>query len=162
MRDSVEARVETMSHTRGRVVSHGEDESAGAASSSRTRAKSYTIGESERLNSYFVDLRESAPDVFEDLSATDWSRLRWKDVGRPYRVERWARGRREWEEQHGAPKRHGGDEDAGAADAQRSQEDFHDGGGAIERRSPGTEPGRPNWSVTRTGEARQRGRGRCG
>lgn len=63
----------------------------------------YSIGQSERLNSYFVDLRESPPDVFEDLSATDWSQLRWKDIGRPYRVERWAKGRREWERQHGAP-----------------------------------------------------------
>ena len=68
-----------------------------------TLSQPYSIGQSERLNSYFVDLRESPPDVFEDLSATDWSRLRWKDIGRPYRVERWAKGRREWEEEHGAP-----------------------------------------------------------
>jgi SAM-dependent methyltransferase len=63
----------------------------------------HRIGAFERLDRYVVDLRESPPDVFEDLSATDWSRLGWRDVGRPYRVERWAKGRKEWEEQHGEP-----------------------------------------------------------
>ena len=66
----------------------------------RTR---HRIGEYKRLNSYVLDLRDSPPDVFEDLSATDWSRLTWKDVGRPYRVEKWARGRREYEQKTGTP-----------------------------------------------------------
>ena len=33
------------------------------------------IGEYRRTNSYVVDLRETPPDVFEDFSATDWSRI---------------------------------------------------------------------------------------
>jgi hypothetical protein len=63
----------------------------------------HQIGDFERLDRYVVDLRESPPDVFEDLSATDWSRLGWREVGRPYRVERWAKGRKEWELEHGEP-----------------------------------------------------------
>jgi len=60
------------------------------------------IGDYRRTSSYVVDLRDSPPDVFEDLSATDWSRLTWRDVGRPYRVEKWAEGRVMWEREHGA------------------------------------------------------------
>jgi hypothetical protein len=48
-----------------------------------------------------VDLRDTPPDMFTDVSATDWSRLTWKDVKRPYTVEKWARAKRDWEREHG-------------------------------------------------------------
>ena len=64
---------------------------------------SFKIGDFARLDRYVVDVRDSAPDVFEDLSATDWSRLTWNDVGRPYKVERWAKDRRAWDKNHGEP-----------------------------------------------------------
>jgi len=67
------------------------------------QTRDHRIGDHQRLDRYVVDLRETPPDVFEDLSATDWSRLAWRDVGRPYRVERWAKGRKEWEAAHGSP-----------------------------------------------------------
>lgn len=38
--------------------------------------------------------------MFVDASATDWSRLTWKDVGRPYSVEKWSRARREYDASH--------------------------------------------------------------
>src|SRR4051812_15944231 len=61
----------------------------------------HDVGEYARLASYLVDTRDAAPDVFRDLSATDWSRVRWKDVGRPYTVERWAEGKTAWEAERG-------------------------------------------------------------
>ena len=59
-------------------------------------------GENYALPTYRVDTRQSPPDVFVDLGSTDWSRVTWRDVGRPYRVERWAAEKREWEAEHGA------------------------------------------------------------
>ncbi|MEM1126832.1 MAG: class I SAM-dependent methyltransferase [Bacteroidota bacterium] len=50
---------------------------------------------------YRYDLRTTAPDVFEDLTGTDWARLTWADLGRPYRVENYARRRTDWEAEHG-------------------------------------------------------------
>ena len=55
------------------------------------------------LPSYVIDTRDAPPDVFEDVSATDWSKLSWRQVGRPYTVERWAKAKREWETARGAP-----------------------------------------------------------
>jgi SAM-dependent methyltransferase len=52
---------------------------------------------------YKLDISTAPPDVFVDMGDTDWSRLSWKDVGRPYRVENWARDKREWEAERGAP-----------------------------------------------------------
>ena len=60
------------------------------------------LGENYALPTYRVDTRQSPPDVFVDLGSTDWSRVTWRDVGRPYRVERWAAEKREWEAEHGA------------------------------------------------------------
>jgi SAM-dependent methyltransferase len=60
------------------------------------------LGENYALPTYRVDTRQSPPDVFVDLGSTDWSRLTWQDVGRPYRVERWAAEKRAWEAEHGA------------------------------------------------------------
>lgn len=61
----------------------------------------YAIGEYERLATHVVDLRDQPPDQFRDVSATDWSRLTWGQVGRPYTVDRWAEGKRLWEAEHG-------------------------------------------------------------
>jgi SAM-dependent methyltransferase len=60
------------------------------------------LGENYALPTYRVDTRQSPPDVFVDLGSTDWSRVTWRDVGRPYRVERWAAEKRAWEAEHGA------------------------------------------------------------
>jgi len=54
----------------------------------------------ERLPNRIHDLRTTPPDVFEDVSATDWSTLGWKQVNRPYKVDRWAEGKKLWEEEH--------------------------------------------------------------
>lgn len=64
-------------------------------------ASPYAIGENVALPTYRVDTRDAPPDVFVDLGLTDWSRLTWRDLGRPYRVERWAAEKREWEAEHG-------------------------------------------------------------
>lgn len=50
---------------------------------------------------YRVDLTRTPPDVFEDLSDTDWSRVSWGDLGRPHRVTRMSRHRERWEEERG-------------------------------------------------------------
>ena len=60
------------------------------------------IGENITLATYRLDTRDTPPDVFVDLGSRDWSRLSWRDVGRPYRVERWAAEKRAWEAEHGA------------------------------------------------------------
>lgn len=52
---------------------------------------------------YRYDTRTAPPDVFEDLSTTDWPRLTWKDVGRPYLVDNYSEGRAAWEREQGRP-----------------------------------------------------------
>jgi hypothetical protein len=64
-------------------------------------APDHVVGEDQRLANYRVDTREGVPDVFVDVGDTDWSRLDWRGVGRPYRVERWAAEKRAWEAEHG-------------------------------------------------------------
>lgn len=54
----------------------------------------------ERLPNRVHDLRTTPPDVFEDVSATDWSTLSWEQVNRPYKVDRWAKGKKLWEAEH--------------------------------------------------------------
>lgn len=49
---------------------------------------------------YRFDLRTSPPDVFEDVTGTDWARLEWSDVGRPYLVDNYSSHRARWEEEH--------------------------------------------------------------
>lgn len=61
----------------------------------------HSIGDHEVTGSYVVDVRDIEPDMFKDVSATDWSRLSWSQVGRPYRVERWAEGKKKWEAETG-------------------------------------------------------------
>ncbi|HSR68577.1 MAG TPA: class I SAM-dependent methyltransferase [Acidobacteriota bacterium] len=52
-------------------------------------------------STYRVDLRTSPPDVFEDISSTDWAKLDWKQVGRPYQVPANSSRRAQWESQEG-------------------------------------------------------------
>ena len=61
----------------------------------------HDIGFFERLPSHVRDLRNTPPDVFEDVSYTDWPNLSWEDVDRPYKVDKWAKGKKMWEEEHG-------------------------------------------------------------
>src|SRR4051812_13851055 len=68
-----------------------------------SRPAEHAIGELRRTPAYVIDTRDEAPDMFVDASATDWSRLTWKDVKRPYRVERWAEEKRAWEAANGGP-----------------------------------------------------------
>lgn len=65
------------------------------------RAARHQPGHLERLPTHVVDLRDEPPDQFDNVSATDWSRLSWSQTGRPYSVERWAEGKKLWEAEHG-------------------------------------------------------------
>lgn len=51
--------------------------------------------------SYRYDTRTGPPDLFEDLSATDWPRLTWRELGRPYEVKNYSNDRADWEAAHG-------------------------------------------------------------
>ena len=59
----------------------------------RPRGARHAIGHHERTGQFVIDTRDEAPDQFTDASATDWSALSWKQVGRPYSVEKWSRAR---------------------------------------------------------------------
>ncbi len=67
----------------------------------RPRTRRHAIGEFERNGQYVIDTRAEAPDKFVDASTKDWSKLTWKDVGRPYRVEKWAQSKTSYETEHG-------------------------------------------------------------
>ena len=59
------------------------------------------IGHTELRDRYRIDLRRTERDVFADAPAIDWSALKWRDIGRPYRVENWSREKLEWEARRG-------------------------------------------------------------
>lgn len=75
---------------------------SGARPWGRPRTRRHEIGEFARGGQFVIDTRNEAPDMFVDVSARDWSKLTWKDVGRPYRVEKWAQSKREYEAAHGS------------------------------------------------------------
>lgn len=56
-----------------------------------------------RLPTHVEDLRTGPPDVFVDSSDTDWSKLGWDELGRPYLVDDCSRRRLEWERERGEP-----------------------------------------------------------
>ena len=66
----------------------------------RPRGARHTIGQFERTGQFVIDTRDEAPDMFEDAGNTDWSKLTWKDVGRPYTVEKWSRARKHYDTTH--------------------------------------------------------------
>jgi hypothetical protein len=63
------------------------------------------IGTSKLFPQYRMDLRaagESELDRFiDDRVVRNWATLTWQQVGRPFRVENYAQGKRVWEERHG-------------------------------------------------------------
>jgi hypothetical protein len=63
----------------------------------------YDIGAVAVTPSYRIDARDAVPDLFRDVSATDWRTLRWDRVKRPYRVEKWSRDKTAWERANGQP-----------------------------------------------------------
>jgi hypothetical protein len=60
----------------------------------------HQMGYVEKLPTHVQDLRTTPPDVFEDVSYTDWSSLSWDEVNRPYKVDQWAEGKKLWEQEH--------------------------------------------------------------
>lgn len=60
------------------------------------------IGSTHLTSNYRVDLRPShTKDVFYDADPiSDWQSLSWKQIGRPYRVERWSKEKQRWEREH--------------------------------------------------------------
>lgn len=72
-----------------------------AVASLGKQTRSLAIGEHQRLNTHMIDLRTTAPDMFRDLSNTNWSKVTWKDVGRPFKVENYSSIRTNWEHAHG-------------------------------------------------------------
>ena len=61
------------------------------------------IGTFARLATHAIDTRLAPPDMFEDVSATDWTTLRWGAVKRPHTVEKWSEDKLEWERENGQP-----------------------------------------------------------
>jgi hypothetical protein len=60
----------------------------------------HQVGDFEVGPQYVIDVRDQPPDMFEDHSTRNWSKLTWDEVGRPYRVEKWSREKREYEKHH--------------------------------------------------------------
>ncbi len=69
----------------------------------RPRTARHAIGHQQLTSQYRIDLRDQAPDLFEDVSATDWSKLTFKDVGAPYRAEKWSQAKKDYERTQGKP-----------------------------------------------------------
>ncbi len=69
----------------------------------RPRGARHDIGHHELTGQFRIDLRDQAPDLFDDIRAMDWSTLTWRDVGRPYRTERWSSARTHYEQAHQQP-----------------------------------------------------------
>jgi hypothetical protein len=63
------------------------------------------IGMTKTLSNLRIDLRTPSPPetqkFIRDHIVRDWATVSWKDVGRPFRVENYASGKRVWEEQNG-------------------------------------------------------------
>ena len=52
------------------------------------------------MPSFRMDTRTSPPDVFKDLSQLDFSKLSWKDLGKPFEVKNLSKDRLAWEQEH--------------------------------------------------------------
>ena len=66
-------------------------------------APRHEIGDFAVGPQYVIDVRDQPPDMFEDHSTKNWSKLTWRDIGRPYRVEKWASEKKDYERTHGEP-----------------------------------------------------------
>ena len=60
----------------------------------------FEIGTTGLMPNYRYDLQTTPPDLFVDASDTDFARLTWQELGRPYRVENFSRHRKRWEAEH--------------------------------------------------------------
>lgn len=74
-----------------------------AAHAAAGDAREWRIGDTATLDRYRVDLRDAPPDLFEDHGRTDWGALTWRQVGRPYLVDRWAAEKRRLEQERDQP-----------------------------------------------------------
>ena len=66
-------------------------------------APRHEIGDFAVGPQYVIDVRDQPPDMFENHSTKNWSKLTWRDIGRPYRVEKWASDKKDYERIHGEP-----------------------------------------------------------
>lgn len=66
----------------------------------RLERSGHQEGYIERLPTHVQDLRSTPPDLFKDVSFTDWASLTWNKVNRPYKVDKWAEGKKLWEQEH--------------------------------------------------------------
>ena len=73
------------------------------ATIARETQAEHQIGDYAVTDRYVIDVRDQAPDMFVDHSTTDWSKLTWGDVGRPFKVEKWAEEKVQYEKSHGEP-----------------------------------------------------------
>lgn len=69
----------------------------------RPRTRRHEPGFHELTGQYRIDLRTQPPDLFRDVSTTNWGALTAREVGTPYRTEKWSRARRDYEATHDAP-----------------------------------------------------------
>jgi len=65
--------------------------------------RQHQVGDFSVEPTYVVDVRDQAPDMFVDHSTTDWRKLTWDRVGRPYKVEKWATEKKQYEKSTGQP-----------------------------------------------------------
>src|SRR6476620_6786854 len=79
----------------------GGEAEALAANARPTPEHPYTeadLGRTEIKRNYRADLRPThTPDVFYDANPVpSWKDLSWSKIGRPYRVERWSKEKKQW------------------------------------------------------------------
>lgn len=58
------------------------------------------LEKSMTLPTHKIDTLTTPPDMFVDLGSTDWSKLTWKEVGRPFEVNNYSGERQRWEAEH--------------------------------------------------------------
>ena len=69
----------------------------------RTSSRPYSereIGTTKLMPTYRIDLRSSQNVFYDANPVSDWSKLSWQKIGRPYRVERWSQEKKRWEREH--------------------------------------------------------------
>ena len=55
----------------------------------------------ELLPTHRIDTRSGPPDIFVDESRTNWERITWGELGRPYEVNNYSKHRKNWEAEQG-------------------------------------------------------------
>jgi SAM-dependent methyltransferase len=86
------------------LLAPADDESVNNAATPETPAHPFSeadIGRTELTPTYRADLRPGGRDVFYDANmVSDWKALSWDQIGRPYRVERWSKEKKQWEREN--------------------------------------------------------------